>query len=170
MGESTEELALYLGAVPLVLLVWLAARFRLLGASRGLVLFTSVVAAVAGILCLGDAGWLYRLQELLPVVGLFRAPARYSLVLSGACAVLAAVALMDLVRGEALVGRRAALLFAPAALAGVAEFEVPELYDEGVSGSAMARLAGPLLLTLAAALVWATAAGWRGPCSVNACR
>jgi hypothetical protein len=162
VGESTEELALYLGAVPLVLLVWLAARFRQLGDFRGLVLFTSLVAFVSGVLSLGDAGWLYRLQELLPVVGLFRAPARYSLVLSGACTVLAAVAWMDLVRGEVLVGRRAALLFAPAALGWVVAFAVPALSDEAVSDSALARLAGPLLLTLAGALVWATAAGWRG--------
>lgn len=162
VGESTEELALYLGAVPLVLLVWLATRFRQFSGSRGLALFALWWAVVAGLLCLGDAGWLYRVQEQLPLVGLFRAPARYSFVLSGACTVLAAIALLDLLRCEAAIGRRTALLFAPAALALALVFAVPVFSAEPLSSSWLARMAGPLLLLLAAALVWATAAGWRG--------
>jgi len=162
VGENTEELALYLGAVPLVLLVWLAIRFRQLAQWRGLILLASWVAVVAGVLCLGDSGWLYRLQEQLPVVGLFRAPARYSLALSGACTVLSAVALTDLVRREEPVGKRAALLFAPAALGVVVAVAVPVLSEEPVSTFVLARWAGPLLLALAAALVCATAAGSRG--------
>ena len=161
-GESTEELALYLGAVPLLLLLWLALRFRQLSAWRGQILFAMGIAGVAGLLCLGDAGGLYRLQEQLPIVGLFRGPARYVFVLSGACTVLAAIALMDLLHGEANVGRRAGLLFLPAVMALFVAFAVPMWSAEPISSSLLARMAGPLLLLLAAAGVWATAAGWRG--------
>lgn len=163
VGESTEELSLYLGAVPLVLLFWLAMRFRQLAELRGLVVFASAVAGVAGLLCLGETGWLYRLQEGLPIVGLFRAPARYSLVLGAACTALAAIALADLLRGGAALRRSAAgWLFVPAAVAWACMFAVPALSSEPVSESVVARLAGPLLLTVAAGLVWGTAAGWRG--------
>jgi hypothetical protein len=88
----------YFGAVALVLLLWwsLAMRGAVIGRrvdrpARRLTGFAVCLGMMAGLLAIGEYGGLYRLQTRLPIVGQFRAPARYVNLVGFAAAVLAAV-------------------------------------------------------------------------------
>lgn len=88
VGITPHEAALYLGAVPLALLVWLyttnTAR-RLPGTGM-----LGLLGIVALVLAFGPAGQLYRLQQFLPLVNSFRCPCRYLVLFQLAMMVLAA--------------------------------------------------------------------------------
>lgn len=164
--ENLTEYGFYLGAVPTVLLMYTLAlrgaqaRFRLARAAVGLL-------ALAFLLSLGDWGGLYRLQSWLPVVGLFRAPARYVLVVELAVALLAALAFADLAqhRARGRLSRRAlAALFVPSLVGLVVVAFGIALEDSlpaALSTSWVLRAAGPVLLGLSAVLVARAAGGGR---------
>lgn len=86
----------YNGAVALVLLVFLIVRRKHLGSWRRLAGGVVGLSALAVILAMGKYGLVYRLQTLLPLVGLLRTPCRYILLFHFALAVGAAIAFADL--------------------------------------------------------------------------
>ncbi len=92
------ELGLYCGAVVPVLLVWLLLRLRFLGSLRVPAILALYAGVLSLVLALGGQGGLYQLQKMLPVAGLFRAPARYVLLFQFAAAIAAAIAFVDLRR------------------------------------------------------------------------
>ena len=98
VGVGTHELAWYAGAIVPVLVIWLVLRWRALEVPlRRLALWGAILATVGFVLALGRyAGPLHSLVVSLPVVGLFRCPARYGLMMFFGSAVLGAVALADL--------------------------------------------------------------------------
>jgi hypothetical protein len=98
VGVGTHELSWYAGAVVPVLVIWLVLRWRALEVPlRRLALWSAILATVGFVLALGRyAGPLHSLVVSLPVVGLFRCPARYGLLMFFGSAVLGAVALADI--------------------------------------------------------------------------
>jgi Bacterial membrane protein YfhO len=96
-GGNTHEFGLYPGAIATVLALWLLIRFRELNfLRRQLVLGAFSLGVLALILAMGEHGYLYRVQAHLPLIGVFRVPARYILLVHFAMAVAAAVAFIDL--------------------------------------------------------------------------
>jgi hypothetical protein len=162
--ENLTEIGFYLGAVPTVLLVYAALRGR--AVLRWHVARAAIVlAAVALVLSLGNWGLLYRVQAWLPVVGLFRAPARYVVLVELAGALVAAIAFADLVRRPARPSRRLsaghlAALLAPAILGLLALGLVP-FSAAPLAESWALRAAGPAALGVAGFLVWASTRGAR---------
>lgn len=98
-GTNFEETYVYIGILPLVL-VPLSWRAR----HRPEVPFLWLAALGAALLSMGDFLPLYRLTQKLPGFNLFRAPARWSVIVSLALALLAAYGLDEFVRRP--VGRR----------------------------------------------------------------
>ena len=98
VGGNTHEFGLYLGAVPLMLIVWLLARRRDLGTLSSFVWATLGFAAVALLLSLGQFGFLYQITTWIPIVGNFRFPCRYLVLFQLAAAVLAAIGFLLLIR------------------------------------------------------------------------
>ncbi len=172
-GGNTHELGFYLGAAPLLLLIWALTQWSRLGTLRPLATAALVFAAVAFLLALGHIGGLYKIQTWLPVVGKFRLPARYVVLSQLGLSVAAACAWNAFfsskrnsaaAAGEArsptpVVLRRVIVFFA--ALALLAHWIWG---DERVSHLAL-RLTGPallagalVLLTVAPSRRWAIAA------------
>jgi len=173
-GSNTHELGLYVGAVPLLLVVWLAVRWRALGGWTPLARAAALMAFVALMLALGQYGVLYKLQASLPVLGWFRFPCRYLMLFQLAVAVMAALGfgmlLEDYRRSRdefredqepAKLWRRfeplwAVVLFSTAvALVGLL------MHNHAEIAGWSAALAGPLLIGGAALLIGAVAAGSR---------
>lgn len=166
-GGNTHEFGAYIGAVPLLLIVWLAIRWKHVRRKR-FAKAAAVFSVVAFVLALGQYGGLYYLQSVLPVVGKFRIPARYLVLVHLGTACLAAVAFADLVgvqasacfRRRAAGSRSTASAYAPInliprylALVGVgAALLAPLLWPEHVAAMPW-RLVGPLLLSLAVVLM-----------------
>lgn len=98
VGGNTHEFGLYLGAVPLMLIVWLLARRRDLGTLASFTWATLGFAAVALLLSLGQFGFLYQITTWIPIVGNFRFPCRYLVLFQLAAAVLAAIGFLLLIR------------------------------------------------------------------------
>jgi len=90
----THEFGLYVGVVPLMLILWLPGRSKELGAQRSLMWAAVTLAILGTILAFGSYGLLYELQWFLPWVGKFRAPCRYSMLANLAVSVLAAIGLL----------------------------------------------------------------------------
>jgi hypothetical protein len=151
-GKYTAELSIYVGAVELALLVWLVLRATRLGAARPLAIGALGLALLALGLCLGDAGLLYRLQTALPVVGLFRAPARYAFVFQFASAVAAGIAFADLAATARSGPRPAWRSLWPLALVPAASVAAA-LASDGLSELAAAHSQRPLAAA-GPALVW----------------
>ena len=91
VGDNTHEFGLYLGAAPLVLVVWLIARRRELGSLSRLAWAAFGFAVAALLLAFGRFGPLYCVFTWLPLVGIFRFPCRYLVLFQLASAVLAAI-------------------------------------------------------------------------------
>ena len=91
VGGNTHEFGLYLGAVPLLLVVWVAARRCELGRLAPLAGATFGFAALVLLLALGQYGGLYSLVNWLPLLQMFRFPCRYVVLFQLAAAVLAAI-------------------------------------------------------------------------------
>ena len=166
LAVNTHEFGLYIGAVPLMLLVWLGCRAKHLARLRPAVRAAGLLALFAVWMALGDAGQLYRLQRLLPLAGSFRYPCRYLVLLHLATSVLAAIGFALLLR-QCRSGRRMAwrkmgplgivvLMSVEAAIMGVA------LRHRPYFGPVPLILLGPLLMALAALLVALAARGSRG--------
>jgi hypothetical protein len=155
-GEAgnLHELGLYPGAAAVALAVWIVVRLRALDASQRRIAFGAIgLLAVAIDLCLGSHGVLFPLQSRLPVLGLFRAPARHILLVHLALATLGALAFEDLRRGrrgEPTAWRRLWPLALPTLLAVAAAALVP-------------RLAGSPTLDVLASQAAAGVRPWLGP-------
>ena len=91
LGGSTHEMGLYIGAVPLMLIVWLIVDRRRLGPLQTLARATAWFGAVALLLAMGEFGQLYRLQSFLPLIDRFRCPCRYLVLFHLGAAILAAI-------------------------------------------------------------------------------
>jgi hypothetical protein len=99
-----HEFALYPTAFGVLAPIWIGIRRASLERRRGLIVASSVFAAVMFVLALGRYGGLAGLILYLPVVGRLRAPARYILLFQLALAILAAIAVEDLasIRGNGI--------------------------------------------------------------------
>jgi hypothetical protein len=157
---------LHPGAVTLVLAVYAVAAVR--RTRRVLVLGAASIALVSAVLALGRLGVLYRLHGYLPVVGTFRCPYRYLVVTEFCAAVLAALAVGDLLgrRRDPLSARSLRPLALLPVLALVAWGCVRVLDALGTSfyvnrhaTSFLVSLAGPLSIAAATALVWFASRG-----------
>lgn len=98
VGGNVQEFGLYNGAISSVALGWLLLRWRGLGRWRSLTLACCAFGLVMLLLAFGSYGGLYSLISRLPLVGVFRAPARYVVLLHLALAIVAAVMMADLMR------------------------------------------------------------------------
>jgi hypothetical protein len=98
IGDNTHEEALYLGAVPLMLIVWLLTNGRDLGVLKSLAWAAGLFGLVVLLLAFGQYGQVYRFLSCLPLVGYFRFPARYIMLFQLAASVLAALGFLLLVR------------------------------------------------------------------------
>ena len=159
VGQNTHELGLYVGAVPLVLCVWLTANRGLWGRYRSLVRALILFGALSLLLAAGEYGGLYSLQSLIPLANRFRFPCRAIVLVQLCMAGGAGVALALLVEhaGNARSNmRRPCLLVIVAAIA----FAVtgPILLPEYVSRPFLVWL-GPALLALAVLLIIGAARG-----------
>jgi len=155
VGQNTHELGLYIGAVPLMLIVWLAIRWRDLGSLRRPALGAAGFGLLALFLAFGKYGQIYRLQRLLPLVGSFRFPCRYVVLLFLCAATVSAIAMAMLAdeRNKKMPWRRLRPLWIAVAVSALAAVVGLSLQGSPVIASAPAVLAGPLLIGSAALLV-----------------
>lgn len=160
-GDNTHELGFYLGAVPLLLLVWLACHRETLGPRRRLASAAALFAGLAFILALGHSAGLYTIQTWLPVVGKFRLPARYLVLVQFGLSIIAACAWAAFFQARSLRTQviaaglepgtrrtltRLVLFFAAVSLAGGWVWATR-------AAPLPLRLAGPALLAVALALL-----------------
>lgn len=112
--------AVYIGAVTIVLVVWLGRRIPRLGSMRSLAIASLVMAGIGLVLALGHFTPIYRLVYQLPLIGLFRAPGRHIVITHFSLAIAAAIAFWDLCRVASERSRcgldTRAFLLAPAVL------------------------------------------------------
>lgn len=92
-GQNTHELGIYMGAVPLVLCVWLLAHRKLWAENRNLVRALFVFGSFSLLLAAGEYGGLYRLQSFIPIIDRFRFPCRAVVLVQLCIAGCAGVAL-----------------------------------------------------------------------------
>ena len=165
LAVNTHEFGLYIGAVPLVLLVWLACYPQPLGRLRPMVRAAGLLAVFALCMAMGDAGQIYRLQRFLPLVGSFRYPCRYLVLLHLATSVLAAVGFVTLVRqyrgGRRVAWRQMRPLWLVAFMSVGAAILGIVLHDRRPFGPWPAILLGPALISTAALLLALAARGSR---------
>lgn len=160
-----NETAVYAGCVPVMLAVCGVAVRPRSASLRRLRAMAWLGAAVAGLLCLGDRGGLGRVLAWLPVVGGFRCPGRYGLLLQlglGAAAAITLAGLLD----SAADGERPAVWRPALACWGLSVLAALWYLPHALRGEPrcgrVAELAlGPLLFGLAGWLVCATARGKR---------
>ncbi len=161
------ELKIYIGALPLVLFVYLIIRFKHLAWKR-LAAGAVVLACASILMALGKYGGLFRLQLMLPVVGLLRTPCRYVLLFHFALAVGGAIAFADIFASS---GQRKSLNYrslAPLLLIPVAATApfllmiwtkahpnptLAKYFILGVGAQTSLLVAGPLLFVVAEALL-----------------
>jgi hypothetical protein len=163
-----HEFGIYSGALPAVALAWLWLRRRALPERRLLIVAGTAFAVVMVVLALGRYGGLARLLGYLPVLGSLRAPTRYIVLAQFVQALLAAVAVDDLVaiverRVEAPTGRQLAL-WLPAGL-GLATLlaanaRLTPLGDDRFA-SVAAAAPGVAAFAVVTALVWLAGRRWR---------
>ena len=90
-GGNAHELSLYVGAVPLMLALWVLVRRSDLGGMKRLAQATAAFAAAALLLALGSQGQFARLQNSIPWAAWFQFSCRYTVLFQFAVAVLAAI-------------------------------------------------------------------------------
>lgn len=145
----------YFGAVPLMLLLWRLSARRESVEARRLTWFAVALGVLALWLATGSYGGLYPLQTRLPLIGQFRAPARYVNLVVLAAAILAALGFEHLTAslrsGHCLPRRWLILpwLAAAAAVAASITFQrsYPATNPEGFDG----RFLGGIVFMVAAA-------------------
>jgi hypothetical protein len=164
-GRNTHELSVYLGAVPLMLVVWLLCQRWQWGVLRRFNGFFAALGLVAFWLALGKFGLLYGLQRWLPIVGNFRCPCRYVVLVQFAVTVLAAVAFLLLLRQrerkEPASWAELKPLAIPVVLSLVAVLAPWVFPNANVFGPRRLVLLGPVLIAAAALLVALVARGVR---------
>lgn len=162
VGKSTFELATYAGSVAPIFVVWLAMRRSRVGAAWPLARASLALALLGVLLCLGPSGWVYRIQGLVPVLQLFRAPSRYILLFHAALAVVAAVAFADIVRGAVLTRRMVLIVLAvplTSLLISVAATIRPDAFFAGELSVDPTIWIGPILVGVCAVGVLLAARG-----------
>jgi hypothetical protein len=165
-GGNTHELALYVGAVPLMLVVWMLQRRNDIGNHARFLKFALALTCIAFALALGKYGGVYVLQTWLPLVGKFRLPARYLVLVYFGVASLSAVALDHLLRQPAERDSGDSRLFCRLAVASLALAVVgPWLWSQHVA-SARLICTGPVLIAAAAAAVMLARRKARGALAV----
>ncbi|MGA2501125.1 MAG: YfhO family protein, partial [Tepidisphaeraceae bacterium] len=100
VGANTHELGLYLGAVPLMLIVWLLIDRKRLRPYKSVAWAAAGCGLASLVLAFGQYGGIYRLQSLLPLVGNFRFPCRYLALVQLSAVVLAAIGFVLLTRRQ----------------------------------------------------------------------
>jgi hypothetical protein len=165
--DPVEEV-FYFGPVVPIAAAWLIVRWRQLGALRPLLAALGAISAVALLLALGKYTPVYRYFVALPLVDLLRVPARYTIALYLAGAIVAAVAFADLLHSDRPEAPRragriwlvpiASALLALAALA--LRARLPRAIADQLAGPGWIAL-GPLGFALAAGLWTAAARGAR---------
>lgn len=160
-GVPAHEYGLYTGMVPLLLGLWLLCQGRGPGRQRGLVILLGVQVVLALVLAFGEYGGLYALLAKVPVVGSFRCSARHIVLIHFSLAALAALAAAGLTQ-QRDAGKRSVLSLTIAVALGWATFALvlalraigPAEFREAFTGDARWLIAGPLLLSLVAALLF----------------
>jgi hypothetical protein len=164
-GQNTHELTVYLGAVPLMLALWVWIDRRNLGCWQKPAMAAAVLAFCGLLLAFGAYGQVYRLQRWLPLVGNFRFPCRYTLLFTLAMAVLAAIGFTLLVsrrtRGEKTALGRTVPLWSAAGLSLLLAILGLAMRDPSHFAPPAWILAGPVLVAGAALLVTLAAQGRR---------
>jgi hypothetical protein len=164
-GQNTHELTVYLGAVPLMLALWVWIDRRNLDLWRKPAAAAAVLAFAGLLLAFGAYGQVYRLQRWLPLVGSFRFPCRYTLLFSLAMAVLAAIGLVLLrrrqSRGEKIALGRTVPLWSVAGLSLLSAIVGLTMRDRSYFAGPGWILVGPILMAGAALLVTLAARGSR---------
>ncbi|MCG8583235.1 MAG: YfhO family protein [Pirellulales bacterium] len=159
VGQNTHELGLYAGAVPLVLVAWLLSNWKHVGRFKSLAIASFAVAAAAILYAFGHYGLFYQWQSYLPMVDKFRFPSRAIFVFHLATACLSAIALAVLLRRDpeltsfkhvksVVAGSLAVALICP-------------LFLSDHVASPILVAAGPILVGLAAALLYLASKGSR---------
>jgi hypothetical protein len=97
-GDSPHEFGVYVGAVPLILVVWLVARQAELGSLARLAWAAIGFAMLMLLLAFGQYGFLYRATAWLPLVGNFRCPCRYLVLFQLAVTVVATMGFILVIR------------------------------------------------------------------------
>ncbi|MEX0676098.1 MAG: YfhO family protein [Pirellulales bacterium] len=162
-GQNTHELGLYVGAVPLLLCIWLLAHRTQWGSYRPLVRASVVFGGLALLLAAGEFGGLYRLQSFVPLVNRFRFPCRaivlFELAVAAGAAVAAAILLERKPGAVCKSGGRA--LWAAFLASVVLAIAGPLLWPSFVSRPGLVWT-GPILIGVAAGLVALAQRGVRG--------
>ncbi len=97
-GVEATEFAVYSGSLVPVLLGWIVVRRRAFGRAGPLLYAALGFAAFGFLMALGEYGPIYWMQANLPVIEVFRGPARYVLLGQLGLAVASAIAFADLAR------------------------------------------------------------------------
>jgi len=180
-GGSAHELSLYVGAVPLMLALWVLVRHNDLGGMKRSAQATAALAAAGLVLALGSQGRSVGFQNSIPWAAWFQFSCRYTVLFQFAVAVLAGIGFvlierearenqkiqrhLPLFEGES---RAAALwrqfeILGAAVLVSLAVALVGLILHSGHQVASVPRvLVGPLLMAAAALLVIAAAHGIRG--------
>jgi hypothetical protein len=178
IGDNTHEFGLYLGAVPLLLIVWAVARRREVGPLGPPTRIVLGFGLFMLLLSFGYYGLIYHVIAWLPLLRTFRCPCRYLMLFQLAMAGLAAIGFLLLVREHDQARRERAQdrfyaerrswlalwrdfeplwcvvgLSVAVAVAGI------KLRHESYIASPAAILVGPLLLAAAATLMVLAARG-----------
>ncbi len=164
VGQNTHELGLYVGAVPLVLCVWLLAHRQRWGSYRPLIRGLLICTVLATLLAAGEFGGLYRLQSLVPLANRFRFPCRAIVLVQLCVAALAAVGaalLFARTQASSVVSDSKSRWIIYVVLAAVALAVTGPLFWPTHVAAPLLIWSGPLLVGTAAALVALTERGIR---------
>lgn len=160
-GVPAHEFGLYTGTVPFILGLWLLCQGRGSGRQRGLVLLLALQVVLALVLALGEYGGLYALLAKVPVIGSFRCSARHIVLIHFSLAAMTAIAAARLTQHGEVANRGGLSLSIAVAVAWVALALVlvlrangPAEFDEAFARDTRWLLAGPLLMSLAALLLF----------------
>lgn len=163
VGQNTHELGLYVGAVPLMLCVWLLAHRDRWGRYRSLVWALLAFAVLALLLAAGEFGPLARLQALVPLVNRFRFPCRaivlFQLAVAASAAVAAAILIVQ--RQPAVTRRGNRSMFAVVLASIAVAAGAPLLWPQFVAPALLVWV-GPLLIGAAAVSIALLERGVRG--------
>ncbi len=165
IGQNTHELGLYCGSATLLLVVWLLASRPVLGHLKWLTAFAAVLVGVGLWLAVGQYSSLYPLLTHLPVVGSFRFPARYVLLVHFGLSLLAAVSIVMLNRrpfGDRQRGRLALVaVWSTVAVSALLAIVAPVLWPSDQLASPVYRMIGPAIFLVAATAITLAALGNR---------
>ncbi|MBL7646014.1 MAG: YfhO family protein [Candidatus Hydrogenedentes bacterium] len=161
-GVPAHEYGLYTGTVPVLLGLWLLIQAPGgSGRQRGLAILLGAQVVLALVLGLGEYGGLYALLAKLPVVGSFRCSARHIVLIHFSLAAMAALAATRLTqdrdtgkRGVLSITIAVAVGWAALALVLVLRATGPAEFSEAFTRDIRWLLAGPLLMSLVAALLY----------------